>query len=707
MNSPDNKVSSPAYWRDSETLKSAQFDDVYFNTLGGLDESNYVFIEPNLTPERLISAENTPLTIIELGLGTGLNLLLTIAKQENIKAGSASNLDDTPKFRPIHYIAIEKYPLQTADIQKALMLFPELKKYSQIWLNNYPTLTRTITEFKLATDFQVTIIPYDIHQSLDHCIKQNICVDAIYLDGFSPAKNPDMWSLTIMKKLAKLSHSGTTFSSFSSAGLVRRNLQQAGFNVCKQSGFGKKREMIYGHYTGRKHNQGIEPWLIQNRSSEEHQLIKEHIIQRPALEGTNNRQQDESSAQKSGRKVIILGAGFAGITTALKLLARGLDVTLVEKNEVASGASGNDAGLAYPVIDRHLSDMTQFSFNAFQHLTREFKTHWQGLTGINPSTIELLPQGKANDELLYKAFENSHLTELLTKDSNNNLQENHSATQDLQTKREVETNSVYIDAFLVKPKILCAELIELCRQHDGFRLFEQAGESTIKTDSAINKVVVTNDKIQAEVFDDLVLANAFDAQKFDNYLAIGTDKKYGQVTSFNSILNHPISMKHYFVPINSSSVLVGANYLKQPPKPEEIEQTGQNYISSFCDYMNRRTNATTNDKAQVPQVMQHRVSARMTTIDRYPIIGQLPDYAQNEALYHDIGKGFRPEKLPKPVFKPNIWLNIGYGSKGFTHASWGAEVLADMMMQNSCRTFNLDKVNPLRHLIRKLKKPSH
>jgi tRNA 5-methylaminomethyl-2-thiouridine biosynthesis bifunctional protein len=687
MNSPENTICSPAFWRDTETLKSTHFDDVYFNTLGGLDESNYVFIDPNLTKENLYSTNRLPLTILELGLGTGLNLLLTLQKYLNCKLLFDAKQNQNPPNRIIHYIAIEKYPLQKCDIQKALQLFPQLNQFTQLWLDNYPVFTKTISEFKLADDFHVTIIPYDIHLSLDLCLKNKFNIDIIYFDGFSPAKNPDMWSFDVMQKIAKLSNPSTTFSSFTAAGMVRRNLQQAGFKVLKKTGFGKKREMIFGHYAGKHYNKPIEPW---------NKTVEISFKKVKYIEDTIS----SAVTCVQPRKVAILGAGFAGITTALALLKRGLNVTIIEKRRVADGASGNDAGLAYPVIDRHLSDMTQFSFNAFQCLIREFEAHWHSLSGIQSSKVELLPQGKSNDDLLFQAFSNSHLSELL---ASKHFQ---SVTNNTDRQALAFDNGIFIKGFLVKPKILCAELINLCKRYKNFCLVEQAGESSIDTTRINERVLIDNDKLSTEIFDDLVLANAFDAQKYYSHLSIGTDQKFGQVTSFNSTLKHPISMRHYFVPIDSESVLVGANYLKQPPQSDEIQHTSQLYMESYLSHINSAGDNCNKNRSNIEKIeaINHRVSARMTTIDRYPIVGQLPDFAASELLYRDIAKGFRADKLPNPIINQNIWLNVGYGSKGFTHAVWGANLLADLMTQQGNRSFNLDKVNPMRHLIRKLKK---
>ena len=75
-------------------------------------------------------------------------------------------------------------------------------------------------------------------------------VDAWYMDGFAPAKNPDMWSSELMSLMARHSNCGAQLATFSAAGAVRRGLIEAGFEVEKKKGFGKKREMMTGIFKG-------------------------------------------------------------------------------------------------------------------------------------------------------------------------------------------------------------------------------------------------------------------------------------------------------------------------------------------------------------------------------------------------------------------------------------------------------------------------
>jgi tRNA 5-methylaminomethyl-2-thiouridine biosynthesis bifunctional protein len=222
---------------------SFDFNDIYFNSENGLQETEYVFIEHNQLQQRFAlletsSLENTHFTIIETGFGTGLNFL-TVATHWLALA---------PAKVQLHYISIEKYPLTLADLTRAQALWPQFSKISQAFLQHYSTLKTGANHFNLAgSRIQLTLQVNDISLALPQITQ---IADAWLLDGFAPAKNTDMWSVEVFAHIARLSKPNTTFSTFTSAGMVRRGLQSVGFDVKKQAGFGKKREMLSGIYVG-------------------------------------------------------------------------------------------------------------------------------------------------------------------------------------------------------------------------------------------------------------------------------------------------------------------------------------------------------------------------------------------------------------------------------------------------------------------------
>jgi tRNA U34 5-methylaminomethyl-2-thiouridine-forming methyltransferase MnmC len=234
-----NAVNQALEWRDGQPY-STQFQDIYFSSDDGLAETDYVFLQGNNLPKRFqqLDLNSSEFIIIETGFGTGLNFL----------CAAKLWLELTPVNARLHFISTEKYPLSLPDIAAAHSLWPCLKVLSQEFLLSYPTLLDAkLTANLLDGRVQITLLIGDANTTLkDLTIK----ADAWFLDGFAPAKNPDMWQVELFSQMTRLSNPGTTFATFTSAGTVRRSLQTAGFSVTKQPGFGKKREMLIGQYIG-------------------------------------------------------------------------------------------------------------------------------------------------------------------------------------------------------------------------------------------------------------------------------------------------------------------------------------------------------------------------------------------------------------------------------------------------------------------------
>ncbi len=213
---------------------SIDYNDIYFSTDDGLQETEYVFIQGNQLKQRFASHDISHFTIIETGFGTGLNFL----------AVAALWLALAPVGAKLQYISIEKYPLTLADLSRAHASWLQFAAISHELLQHYAKLKAGNNIYNMAAGLiQLTLQADDI---LDAIPQISQIVDAWILDGFAPAKNPDMWRPALFEHMARLSHTNTTFATFTSAGVVRRGLQATGFDVKKHAGFGKKREMLSG-----------------------------------------------------------------------------------------------------------------------------------------------------------------------------------------------------------------------------------------------------------------------------------------------------------------------------------------------------------------------------------------------------------------------------------------------------------------------------
>ncbi|WP_435165861.1 tRNA (5-methylaminomethyl-2-thiouridine)(34)-methyltransferase MnmD [Falsirhodobacter sp. 1013] len=212
-------------WRDGAIPVSSRFDDPYFSLTGGLSETRHVFLDGNDLPARFRDGFH----IAELGFGTGLNLLAALIAWR--AAGVPGRL---------HFTSFEAFPMAAPDMARALSAFPEVAEVAAPFLSQYADGARHIQ----LDDLDARIVTGDARDTLP---AWEGAADAWFLDGFSPAKNPEMWSDDLLAQVGRHTAPGGTFATYTAAGHVRRALQAAGFAVERRAGFGTKRHMTVGH----------------------------------------------------------------------------------------------------------------------------------------------------------------------------------------------------------------------------------------------------------------------------------------------------------------------------------------------------------------------------------------------------------------------------------------------------------------------------
>lgn len=220
----------------SDVPRSERFDDVYFSVEDGLAETRHVFLDGNGLPELWSGRDH--FTICETGFGTGLNLLAALHLWRH-SAERPQNL---------HFISYEKYPVSRDYISQYLSRWDALGSELEALLACYPEQpSGSDLEFTLFDCVRVSVRFGDVNVLMPD---MNETVDCWFLDGFTPAKNPDMWSDTVFQAMGDNSREGSRFATFTAAGFVKRGLMQAGFDVRKVKGFGRKRDMLVGTYMG-------------------------------------------------------------------------------------------------------------------------------------------------------------------------------------------------------------------------------------------------------------------------------------------------------------------------------------------------------------------------------------------------------------------------------------------------------------------------
>ena len=211
-------------WREGDMPVSQRFDDPYYSLENGLAESRHVFLAGNDLPARFAPGFH----IAELGFGTGLNLIAARA------AWRAAGITG-----PLRFTSFEAFPMPPADAMRALTAFPETDGYAA---DIAAALTDPATPL-MRPDLELRLIIGDARQTLPRWAGR---ADAWFLDGFSPARNPELWQPDLMADLARHTAPGGSFATYTAAGHVRRALVAAGFDVARQPGYGRKRHMSVG-----------------------------------------------------------------------------------------------------------------------------------------------------------------------------------------------------------------------------------------------------------------------------------------------------------------------------------------------------------------------------------------------------------------------------------------------------------------------------
>ena len=196
-------------WTETGTPVSTRFDDPYFSLEDGLAETRHTFLSGNDLPARF----SPGFQLAELGFGTGLNMLATLLA-----------FRDAGVPGPVRFTSFEAYPMGADEIARALAAFPEATAAASDFLGGWAAGERRMD----LGGFHLEVIEGDARATLP---RWPGLADAWFLDGFSPAKNPELWGEALMAEVARHTCPGGTVATYTAAGFVRRGLAAAGFCV--------------------------------------------------------------------------------------------------------------------------------------------------------------------------------------------------------------------------------------------------------------------------------------------------------------------------------------------------------------------------------------------------------------------------------------------------------------------------------------------
>ena len=481
----------------NNTLFSEEFDDLYSSAKGAVAECNHVFIKGNNLNERFENlGENSKFYIGEIGFGIGINFLTTCK----------SWLDHTKQNQVLEFYSFDKYLFRLSDFKTLNVSCPDLKEYISELERNYP---RNIQGAQKISLFGGRIILNLIIGEIDNTqeyIKLMDKVDAWYFDGFSPAKNPDLWSIKLFKCIHKSCHENTTFSTYTSSGLVKNNLTESGFNHSRAMGFSDKRHMLKGT---------VDTQLKKNTSN---------------------------------TKVAVIGSGIAGCVLSYTLAKKGIEVDLYEKSDsICSGASSHELLVTYPRLSAHDTAFGSFTLHSYIFATnfyKQLKTDTWKKTGVIILNHDAATE-KRQSSLLEKRAD-GEIYRYIDPDEASEL-----------SGIDIKLNGlIYEDAGYILPEEMCKFLIESPK----INIFTSSHIKSIKKNREVFNLNIGKKKF--EYHNVCVCAGSETANIVD---IDGISIKRGQVTHIESLDNIsriklPICAKGYISPRVNNIHLVGSSY---------------------------------------------------------------------------------------------------------------------------------------------------
>lgn len=646
-------------WHDGQPY-ARHFDDVYFSPRDGLAETEYVFLQHNGLPLRWQQHALTHFVIAELGFGTGLNFLATWAAWQQ----------HAPATRHLHYISIEKHPLRLNDLQHALARWACLQPLLQQFTPQYPPLIHGYhrLQFERVT---LTLIFDDVSEALPNIDSPATgLVDAWFLDGFAPAKNPLMWNEPIWQALARLSRQNATLSTFTSASAVRRGLQQVGFTVQKARGFGTKREMLYGTWTGNtvRPTSPVAPWWRY------------------------------PSVTTQTKQAIIIGGGLAGSATAQALAQRGWYCTLLEQQAaLAQGGSGNRQGVVYPLL------AANFNAVANQFYRVAYPYAWQRIQAV----AEQVPHARCGVLQLARDEQDANRLQRIAAhfptDYVTYLDKSAQQTSAFNLGVELAQAGLFFpQAGWVSPIALC----HAWAQHANIEV--KLSQQVVKIRFVAHQWQIYNSNNQIIATAPVVIfCNAYGLQALPQgrglpLQALRGQVSYPAVTQESTRLRSVLCYEGYLTPCHNEHHSLGATYEINCNQPQIRATDNLANISALAPHLPEVAHAFQSQLSQLAA----RSSVRCSSLDHLPLIGALADREAFQTTYHDLSVGKRWLHYPDFQPQPGLWVNVAHSSRGLVSIPLGAELLASWLNQEPLPLPQsvLTALQPQRFWVRALKK---
>lgn len=610
---------------------SSRFDDIYHSRGGGLAQAREVFMAGNRLPHAWRGREH--FTILETGFGQGLSFLATWQAW----------LEDQDRCRRLHFVSVEQFPFTRQDLTRLHAQYPEVAELGNALREAWPWLTEGVHRLELAGG--AVILTLVLGEATKWLPELQLSADAIYLDGFAPDKNPELWSDPVYRQLRRLAHEHTTLATYTVAGHVRRGLSDAGFLVERVQGFAGKRQMLQG-------------------------VSKPGPQWKPPL------------PPAAERSAIVIGAGMAGASAAWQLARRGWKVTVLEsQSQIASGASGNHVGLMHATFSRDDNLQARLSragcAQTLQAL-RLFEKEGLRIPHGRPGQLQLAKT--AEQEALFAHIVSTlglppELVRFIDRETGTTMAQHEVAAGGLH----------YAASAWIHPPGLCRALLS----HTNITVRTGCEVSSLARDDSQWQLKNTTGETIA-CSGTVVLANATAAAKLWPDAALPLSDSLRVVTRIaEAHLPEPgfsISGPSYLTAAHEGLRCVGAAEVRNGD-PMAAAKKNLQEIRKLLPAI-----GLTDD-----QIHDWRICARPTSSDRLPLVGALPATQRENGSVHQLWQIARA---------PGLFGVLGFGSRGLTWAILAGDLLASQLNGEPLPLEKklVDAIDPGRFILRELRK---
>lgn len=656
-------VNAVLEWQDNGLPRSALYGDIYFSG-SGLAETGHVFLAGNALQERWRALGGSLFTLGECGFGSGLNFLCAWRLWDSA----------APPGSTLHFLSCEKHPLRREDLVRIHAHWPELAPLAGALQAQYPDHTPGVHRLHLGSPGKPVILDLlygEAEDSLAELLEiAPAGIQAWFLDGFAPARNPGMWSPRLFSLLAGLSAPGATLATYTVAAPVRHGLADAGFALEKAPGHGGKRHMLKGRYTGAGSlapAPSAAPWF---RLPPRRRLASAAVI----------------------------GAGMAGCATAWALARKGIHTLLIEREaQAAPGASGNPQGALYLKLGRRLNPGLGFLLRAYLHAVRhygrleeeggaDFHRRECGLLQLawNAEEIALMEATSGNPAYAravlrrVTAAEASELAGLAL--PHPGLWLPHGASLDPRALCETYRRHPAIEW------LACREALRLIWR-DG--VWEICGKDGVLA--------------RAEA---VVIAAAHDTLGFAQCAHWPLSPVRGQLSFFPALgrsaaLRTILCTQGYVMPAVDGRHCVGATFVPRSRDTAVLENEHRANLAMVESIAPSLHDAFAREGATAG-----RAALRCVSRDHLPLAGPVEDREALLALYGDLRRNARKRFCAPAAPLPGLYVNTAHGSHGLTTTPLAAEYLASLIAGEipPLRREQIHCLHPARFLIRRLKR---